>query len=132
MSNGTRHGCPFCPLLFILCLEHLAEAIRSHPDIRGVLMHHREYKLSLFADDVLLTLTNLHISLPSLHALPLHLLPVDLSLKPLPLVHLLPQVPRGTTHTLISFPIIRQLYASVQGYQGNADSLESPPNILDR
>lgn len=32
-------------------------------------MFQREYKMSLFADDFLLTLTNLHISLPSLYAL---------------------------------------------------------------
>lgn len=57
------------PLLFLLCLEPLAEAIRSHPDIKGVLMRQRAYKLSLFADDILLTLTNPTISLPSRHAL---------------------------------------------------------------
>lgn len=32
-------------------------------------MRHREYKLSLFVDDILLTLTHPHISLSSLHAL---------------------------------------------------------------
>lgn len=30
-------------------------------------MNHTEYKVSLFADDILLTPTNLHISLPNLH-----------------------------------------------------------------
>lgn len=69
MSNVTKQGCPLLPLLFILCLEPLAEAIHSHPDIWGVPMRHREYKLFLFADNILLTLTNPHISLPSLHAL---------------------------------------------------------------
>lgn len=67
LTNGTRQGCPLSPLLFILSLEPLAEAIRSHPDISGVRLRQREYKLSLFADDILLTLTHPHISLPSLH-----------------------------------------------------------------
>lgn len=67
LSNATRQGCSLSPLLFILSLEPLAVAISSHPDICGVLLRQRYYKLSLFADDILLTLTNLHISLPSLH-----------------------------------------------------------------
>lgn len=69
MSNNTRQGYPLSLLLFILCLEPLAEAIHAHPDIRGVPVRHREYKLSRFADNILLTLTNPHTSLPSLHAL---------------------------------------------------------------
>lgn len=69
IRNGTRQGCPLSPLLFILCIEPLAAAIRLHPDIAGVQVHNKEFKLSLFADDVLLTLTNLHITLPNLQVL---------------------------------------------------------------
>lgn len=53
----------------ILCIEPLAAAIRLHPDITGINIRDQEFKLSLFADDVLLTLTNPHISLPNLQAL---------------------------------------------------------------
>lgn len=67
LSNATRQGCPLWPLLFILSLEPLALAINSYPDIRGVSLWRRKYTLSLFADDILLTLIHSHISLPFLH-----------------------------------------------------------------
>lgn len=69
IRNGTRQGCPLSPLLFILCIEPLAAAIRLSPDITGIQVRDREFKLSLFADDVLLTLSNPHTSLPNLLAL---------------------------------------------------------------
>lgn len=68
ITNGTRQGCPLSPLLFALCVEPLAASIRGNQDIRGVSVRGREFKISLFADDVILTLTQPRISLPNLHA----------------------------------------------------------------
>lgn len=68
IKNGTRQGCPLFPLIFVLSIEPLAAAIRPNPDITGGRLQNREFKISLYADDVLLTLTNLHLTLPNLHA----------------------------------------------------------------
>ena len=36
LRSGTRHGCPFSPLLFNIVLEVLATAIREENEIKGV------------------------------------------------------------------------------------------------
>lgn len=69
ISNGTRQGCPLSPLLYALSIEPLAAVIRNSVDISGVQVNSAQYKLSLFADDVLLTITNPLTTLPSLHKL---------------------------------------------------------------
>lgn len=58
INRGTRQGCPISPLLFALCIEPLANMIRSHQDIRGIHMKQKEYKTSLFADNVILYLSD--------------------------------------------------------------------------
>lgn len=58
LERGTRHGCCVSPLLFAVLIEPLSQWIRQRPDITGVAMASGEQKLSLFADDLLLTITN--------------------------------------------------------------------------
>lgn len=63
MSNGTRQGCPLSPLIFTLVMEPLAEAIRAFSEVTGITVAHDQHKIGLFADDVVLTLTNPESSL---------------------------------------------------------------------
>lgn len=67
-KNGTRQGCPLSPFIFVLCIEPLGAAIGLNMNIAGVHIRDREFKISLFAGNVLLTLTNLHIPLLNLYA----------------------------------------------------------------
>lgn len=56
--NGTRQGCPLSPLIFYLIMEPLAEHIRTNTKITGVTIGNHVHKMSLFADNVILMLTN--------------------------------------------------------------------------
>uniref|UniRef100_A0A803K3V4 Reverse transcriptase domain-containing protein n=1 Tax=Xenopus tropicalis TaxID=8364 RepID=A0A803K3V4_XENTR len=69
LTNGTRQGCPLSPLIFVLLMEPLAEAIRQQSQISGFLIGKNSYKLSLFADDIILTLSNPICSLQTLFQL---------------------------------------------------------------
>lgn len=66
LDKGTRQGCPLSPLLFILTIEPLACAIRENVNIKGYSKGLKDFKLSLYADDVLLFLLDPLISLPNL------------------------------------------------------------------
>ena len=59
VSRGVLQGCPLSPLLFILSVELLASKIRLEPNCRGVsLPNHQEAKISQFADDTTLILSD--------------------------------------------------------------------------
>ena len=58
LSRGTRQGCPHSPLLFILAIEPLSSVLRSSQSISGIKRMNVEYKVSLYADDLLLYITN--------------------------------------------------------------------------
>lgn len=67
ITNGTRQGCPLSPIIFTMLMEPLAEKIRSHPSIHGIKSQEHHHKISLFADDVILALSNPDKSLPTAH-----------------------------------------------------------------
>ena len=54
LRSGTRQGCPLSPLLSNIVLDVLASAIRQQKEIKGIQIG-KEVKLSLFADDMILT-----------------------------------------------------------------------------
>ncbi|XP_063799964.1 msx2-interacting protein [Pseudophryne corroboree] len=66
IRNGTRQGCPLSPLIFVLCMETLARAIRQNINITGLQVGRTEYKLALFADDLLAVISNPLTSIPNL------------------------------------------------------------------
>lgn len=66
LSRGTRQGSPISPLLFIIALEPLAIAIKSHPSIHGIKMGDLDHYTAMYADDTIIFLTRLGESIPSL------------------------------------------------------------------
>ena len=58
LKLGTRQGCPLSPYLFNIVLEVLARAIRQHKEVKGIQIGKEEVKLSLFADDMIVYLSD--------------------------------------------------------------------------
>ena len=56
LKSGTRQGCPLSPLLFSIVLEVLAIAIRQEKEIKGIQIGREEVKLSLYAEDMILSI----------------------------------------------------------------------------
>jgi len=66
LERSTRQGCPLSPMLFILAMEPLAMMIRMRTDIFGIQLGDQEHTLALYADDLIVFLTRLTISVPNL------------------------------------------------------------------
>ena len=59
LERGVRQGDPLSPLLYVLCIEVLANLIRSSPRIKGFLLPGSgglQAKVRLYADDTTLLL----------------------------------------------------------------------------
>lgn len=69
LKRGTRQGCPLSPLLFAVALEPLALALRQCSTIKGIHRSSLEHKVSLYADDMLLFISDPLTSLPELSTL---------------------------------------------------------------
>ena len=66
LTRGTRQGCPFLPMLFVLAMESFAIAVRSHPSISGIKVSDTEHRIVMYAEETLLLLTDLNNSLLNL------------------------------------------------------------------
>ena len=58
LKSGKRQACPLSPLLLNIVLEVLATAIRAEKEIKGIQVGKEEVKLSLSADDMILSIDN--------------------------------------------------------------------------
>ena len=58
LKAGTRQGCPLSPYLFNTVFEVLAIAIRQQKEIMGILIRKEEVNLSLFADDMIVYISD--------------------------------------------------------------------------
>ena len=58
LRSGTRQGYPLSSLLFNIVLEVLATLSREEKEIRGIQVRKEEWKLSVFADGMILNIQN--------------------------------------------------------------------------
>ena len=58
LKSGTRRRCPLSPYLLNIALEVLARAIRQKKEVKGIQIGKEDVKLSLFADDMIVYLSD--------------------------------------------------------------------------
>ena len=64
LSRGTRQGCPLSPLLFAAAIEPLAIWLRCESNFKGIVRSGVTHKVSLYADDLLLYVSDPLRSVP--------------------------------------------------------------------
>jgi hypothetical protein len=58
LNSGTRQGCTLSPYLFNIVLEVLARAIQQPKEIKGIQIGKEEVKMLLFADDMIVYISD--------------------------------------------------------------------------
>jgi hypothetical protein len=58
LKSGSRQGCPLSPYLFNIVLEVLARAIWQQKEIKGIQTGKEEVKISIFADDMIVYISD--------------------------------------------------------------------------
>ena len=58
LKSGTRKGWSLSPYLFNIVLEVLARAIGQQKEIKGIQIGKEEVKISLFADDMIVYISD--------------------------------------------------------------------------
>lgn len=66
LGKGCRQGDPLSPLLFALRIEPLTQLIRKSPDISGIEVNEEEHRLSLYADDIIMYISDPAKCIPNL------------------------------------------------------------------
>uniref|UniRef100_A0A8C4XA88 Reverse transcriptase domain-containing protein n=1 Tax=Erpetoichthys calabaricus TaxID=27687 RepID=A0A8C4XA88_ERPCA len=65
LERGTRQGCPLSPLLFAIAIEPLAVHCRNSHQIKGIVREGLEQKISLYADDMVLYISDPENTVPA-------------------------------------------------------------------
>jgi hypothetical protein len=58
LKSGTSQGCPLSPYLFNIVREVLARAIRQQKEIKGIQIGKEDIKIRLFADDMIIYISD--------------------------------------------------------------------------
>ena len=58
LKSGTRQDCPLSPYFFNIVFEVLARAIRQLKNIKGIQIEKKEVKVSLFADTMIVYISD--------------------------------------------------------------------------